>query len=54
MFCEELILRIYAVAVVKDLREIGRIGGRRGLAVAEHGDDDDVVGGEGAIVICEC
>ena len=43
VLCEELVLRIYAVAIVKGLGEIGRVGRRTGFAVAEHGDDDDVV-----------
>ena len=47
-------MRVYAVAVVKGLGKIGHIGGRTGFAVAEHGNNDDVVGGEGAIVVCEC
>ena len=47
-------MRIYAVAIVKGLGEIGRVGRGTGFAVAEHGNDDDVVRGEGAVVIREC
>lgn len=48
VFGEEFVLRAYAVAVVEGAGEVGGVGGRGGFAVAEHGDDDDVVGGEGA------
>ena len=54
MLCEELVLRVYAVAVVEGLGESGRVGRRTGLAVAEHGNGNDVVRGECAIVVCEC
>lgn len=54
MLCEELVLCVDAVAVVKGLGEIGRVGGRTGFTVAEHGDNDDMMGREGAIVVCEC
>ena len=43
MLCEQLVLRGNAVAVVEGLGEIGSVGRRTGFAVAEHGDDDDVV-----------
>lgn len=46
MVGEELVLRVYAVAVIERGGEIGGVGGRRGFAVAEHGYYDDVVGGE--------
>ena len=48
MVGEELVLRVYAVAVVERAGEIGCVGGRGGFAVAEHGYYDDVVGGERA------
>ena len=50
MFGEELVLCVDAVAVVERLGEVGGVGGGGGLAVAEHGYDYDVVGGERAVV----
>ena len=41
------------VLVVEGLGELGCVGGGGGFAVAEHGDDDDVVGGEGLGGFCE-
>lgn len=48
MLRQQLVLRAHAVAVVEVGGEVGRVGGAGGFAVAEHGDHDDVVGGESA------
>ena len=46
---QEGVLGVDAVSVVEGWGEGGRVGGRGGFAVAEHGDDDHVVGAQGAV-----
>ena len=51
---QEVTLSAHAVAVVEIRGEVLGVRRRGGFAVAEHGDDDDVVGGEGACGGGEC
>lgn len=46
-------MRVYAITVVELLRKLGCIDWRRGLAVTEHGDDNDATGGQDMIIFGE-
>ncbi len=49
VFRQELVLCAHAVAVVELFGEVGRIRWGGGFAIAEHGDDDDMVGRESGV-----
>lgn len=54
MFRQKLVLSVDAVAIVEVLREFGRIGWGRGLAIAEHGGNNDMMGGKDVVAFGEC